>query len=111
MENGKNILALDVGSTKICAIIAEIRGSNDVRIIGAGVEKSQGLKRGSITNIDLASKSIKSAVEDARRVAGTNETEVVVSISGAYVKSVDSSGIINVPSGEVGINEINRVMH
>jgi cell division protein FtsA len=110
LENGKNILALDVGSTKICAIIAEIRGSNDVRIIGAGVEKSQGLKRGSITNIDLASKSIKSAVEDARRVAGTNETEVVVSISGAYVKSVDSSGIINVPSGEVGINEINRVM-
>ncbi len=111
MESSKNILAIDVGSTKVCAIIAEEKGhSGDVRIIGAGVEKSQGLKRGSITNIDLASKSIKSAFEDAKRVAGTFETEAIVSISGAYAKSIDSTGIVNVPNGEIGLVEIDRVM-
>jgi cell division protein FtsA len=110
VESSKNILAIDVGSTKVCAIIAEVKGDNDVRIIGAGVEKSQGLKRGSITNIDLASKSIKSAFEDAKRVAGTHEVEAIVSISGAYAKSIDSSGIVNVPNGEIGLAEIDRVM-
>jgi len=110
LEGNKNILAIDVGSTKVCAIIAEEKGKGSVRIIGAGVEKSQGLKRGSITNIDLASKSIKSAFEDAKRVAGTFETEAVVSISGAYAKSITSSGIVNVPNGEIGLTEIDRVM-
>ncbi|HIO71321.1 MAG TPA: cell division protein FtsA [Campylobacterales bacterium] len=107
----KNILAIDVGSTKVCAIIAEDRGGgNGARIIGAGVANSQGLKKGSITNIDLASKSIKTAFEDAKRVAGTFETEAIVSISGAYTKSIHSSGIVNVPMGEVTITEIDRVM-
>ena len=111
MEKSSNILAIDVGSTKVCAIIAEIKEvSGDVRIIGAGVEKSQGLKRGSITNIDLASRSIKTAFEDAKRVAGTFETEAIVSISGAYTKSIDSSGIVNVPNGEINLTEIDRVM-
>ena len=107
----KNILAIDVGSTKVCAIIAEDRGGgNGARIIGAGVTSSQGLKKGSITNIDLASKSIKTAFEDAKRVAGTFETEAIVSISGAYTQSIHSSGIVNVPMGEVTLTEIDRVM-
>ena len=111
MDKTTTILAIDVGSTKVCAIIAEIKGAGEeVRIIGAGDEKSQGLKRGSITNIDLASRSIKTAFEDAKRVAGTFETEAIVSISGAYAKSINSTGIVNVPHGEIGLTEIDRVM-
>ena len=65
----RTVLAIDIGSTKICAIIAEIADDNSIAITGAGISKAQGLKKGSITNIELASKSIKSAVSDAKRIA------------------------------------------
>lgn len=104
------ILGIDIGSTKICAIIAQKNDDGDIKILGAGIAKSQGLKKGIITNIDLASKSIRNALNDAKRVAGTQYEKVIVSISGAYTKSVDSSGIVNIPNRDIGIKEINRAM-
>jgi len=106
----RTVLAIDIGSTKICAIIADIDEDDKIQILGAGISKAQGLKKGSITNIELASKSIKNALNDAKRVAGTNFTKAIVSISGAYTKSLNSSGIVNIPNKEVGLKEINRVM-
>jgi len=107
----RTVLAIDIGSTKVCAIIAEIDDDNSAQIIGAGISKAQGLRKGSITNIELASKSIKSALNDAKRVAGTELRSAVVSISGAYTKSLNSSGIVNIPNKEITLKEINRVMH
>ena len=104
------ILGIDIGSTKICAIIAEKNSDGDIKILGAGVAKSQGLKKGIITNIELASNSIKNALTDAKRVAGTKYENVIVSISGAYTKSVQSTGVVNVPTHDIGIKEINRAM-
>jgi len=106
----KTILGIDIGSTKICAIIAEKNSNGDLKILGAGIAKSQGLKKGIITNIELASNSIKNALNDAKRVAGTQFENVVVSISGAYTQSVESVGVVNVPNHEIGIKEIDRAM-
>ena len=103
------ILAIDIGSTKICAIIAEIKDS-DVTIQGHGISKSQGVKKGAITNIELASKSIKKAISDAKRIAGSNISSAIVSISNAYAKSLNSTGIVNIPHKDISIKEINRVM-
>jgi cell division protein FtsA len=103
------ILAIDIGSTKICAIIAEIEDS-EVTIQGHGIAKSQGVKKGAITNIELASKSIKKAINDAKRIAGSNITSATVSISNAYAKSLQSTGIVNIPHKDISIKEINRVM-
>lgn len=107
----RTVLAIDIGSTKICAIIAQINDNQSIHIIGAGVTKSQGLRRGSITNIELASKSIKAAVSDAKRVAGSDIRSAIVSISGAYTKSLNSNGIVNIPNKEISFKEIERVMH
>lgn len=107
----RTVLAIDIGSTKVCAIIAEIDEDNSTQIIGAGISKAQGLRKGSITNIELASKSIKNALNDAKRVAGTELRSAVVTISGAYTRSLNSSGIVNVPNKEITLKEINRVMH
>jgi len=107
----KTVLAIDIGSTKICAIIAQIHDDGSVQIIGAGTTKAQGLKKGSITNIELASKSIALAVADAKRVSGTDVKRAVVSISGAYTKSLNSNGIVNIQNKEVSFKEIERVMH
>ncbi|MBA3026885.1 MAG: cell division protein FtsA [Sulfurimonas sp.] len=107
----RTILAIDIGSTKICAIIAQINNDNSISITGAGTTKAQGLKKGSITNIELASRSIRTAVNDAKRVSGSEVSSAIVSISGAYTKSVNSNGIVNIQSKEVSFKEIERVMH
>ena len=106
----RSVLAIDIGSTKICAIIANIDSENNIQITGAGIAKAQGLKKGTITNIELASKSIKNALSDAKRVAGTEIKKATVSISGAYTKSLISSGIVNIPNKEISLKEIERVM-
>ena len=105
----RTILGIDIGSTKICAIIAQQNGDK-LKIAGSGISKSKGIKKGIITNIELASGSIKEALNEAKKVAGTNIDKVVVSISGAYTKSVESYGVVNIPDKEIGIKEINRVM-
>ena len=107
----KTVLAIDIGSTKISAIIADISDNGNIQITGSGKAKAQGLKKGSITNIDLASKSIRNALSDAKRVAGVDIKSAIVSISGAYTRSLNSSGIVNIPNKEISIKEINRVMH
>ena len=107
---GKIILGIDIGSTKICAIIAQ-KFDDEIRILGAGIVKTSGIKKGIITNIDQASRSIKRAVSDAKKVSGTHYDDVIVSISGAYAKSVNSYGVVNVPSKDISIEEINRVLN
>lgn len=103
------ILTIDIGSTKICAIIGEVKDGS-VDISGHGIAKSQGIKKGTITNIQLASKAIKRSVDDAKRVAGLNIALANISMSGAYTKSVNATGVVNIPSREISITEINRVM-
>ncbi len=105
----RTILGIDIGSTKICAIIAQQNGDK-LKIAGSGISKSKGIKKGIITNIEMASNSIKEALDGAKKVAGTNIDKVIVSISGAYTKSVESYGVVNIPDKEIGIKEINRVM-
>lgn len=107
----RTVLAIDVGSTKICAITAQIDDSNNISITGAGISRAQGIKKGTITNIDLASKSIKSAIADAKRVSGIEVKSAIVSISGAYVKSINSNGVVNIQNKEISIAEIDRVMN
>ena len=107
----RTVLAIDIGSTKICAIIAEIDDNDSISITGTGTTKAQGLKKGSITNIELAARSIKTAVEDAKRVSGTDVKSAIVSMSGAYTNSSNSTGIVNIQTKEISFKEIERVMH
>ena len=104
----KTILGIDIGSSKTVAIIADI--AEEPTITGVGIAKSKGIKKGTITNIDQAANSIKQAVNDAKRIAGTNVNKAIVSISTAYTKSTKSYGIVNIPSNEITISEINRAI-
>jgi len=106
----ETILAIDIGSTKICAIIAEVEDDR-IQIIGHGIGRSQGVKKGVITNIELASKSIKKAINDAKRISGSDISTATISISNAYAKSLNSTGIVNIPHKDISIKEIERVIH
>ena len=103
------LLAIDIGSSKISVVIAEPK-EETLQIIGSGVAKAQGVRKGTITNIEQTTRSIRQALADAKRIAGTIPGRAIISISGAYTRSINSSGIVNVPQQEIGIQEINRVM-
>lgn len=104
------ILGIDIGSTKICSIIAEVKHDGTPYIIGTGMCESDGIKKGSITNIERASQAIRNSVNDARRVSGVKVDKAIISLSGAYTKSIRESAVVNVPNNEIGLKEINRVM-
>lgn len=103
------ILAIDIGSTQITTLTAQYVDSK-LELTGAGIAKAQGIKKGTIVNIDQASKSIKQSLNDAKRQAGINIGRAIISISGAHVKSLDSYGIVNIPTREITEKEVNRAM-
>ncbi|TQR31831.1 cell division protein FtsA [Campylobacter sp. MIT 99-7217] len=111
-----NILGIDLGSTQTCAIIAQ-KDDEGLKIIGfgkarAGFDKTKanGVKKGVITNIEQASNSIEEAVREAQMMSGVRYDKIIVSMSGAYAKSVNSVGVVNIPNHEIGINEIRRAV-
>ena len=104
----KTILGIDIGSSKTVALIADI--ADEATITGVGIAKSKGIKKGIITNIDQAATSIKQAVNDAKRIAGVDVNKTIVSISTAYTQSTKSHGIVNIPTNEITISEINRAI-
>ncbi len=106
----KTILAVDVGSTTTSVVIAELSESGIVEVTGHGFAKSQGVKKGVITNIELSSRSVKKALGDARRISGNNISVATVSLSNAYVKSINSTGVVNIPHKDISLKEINRAM-
>lgn len=103
-------LAIDIGSTKICAVIAEIN-LGVPRIIGMARCHSLGIRKGIITNIEQASHSIKKTVDEAKRIAGIeNLPQASICISGAYTFGENLSGLANVPEGEIRFADIERVI-
>lgn len=108
----QTILGIDIGSSKICAVIANVRDGVP-HIIGVGKHRSQGIKKGLVVNIDQASKAIKAAVAEAKREAEGTESvnKAIISVSGAYTKSLLSSGVYNVTENEIGIKEIGKALN
>lgn len=104
-----NILGIDLGSTQTCAILAQ-KSEDGLKIIGYGKTKTQGIKKGAIIDMTLAAKSIERAVLNVEVMSGIKRYDkVIVSISGAYTKGVNSQGVVNVNS-EISIQEIKRAV-
>ncbi|MFV0563876.1 cell division protein FtsA [Malaciobacter mytili] len=108
--SSKTLLAIDIGSSSITAVIAKNNLDGKINILGTGTSKSEGINKGSITNIEVASKAIKNAVNIARGSTAEVIDSSVVSISGAYTKGLRSLGSVNVPNGLITETEINQVM-
>ncbi|MFP4015659.1 MAG: cell division protein FtsA [Halanaerobiales bacterium] len=111
---GRRIVSgLDIGTTKICAIIAEVsEENNNIDIIGIGLSPSHGLRKGIVVDIDETSKAIKDAYKKAERMAGITINSAFVGIAGAHISSLNSHGVVAVTGEEKEIKEtdIQRVM-
>lgn len=106
----KTLLAIDISSSNITAVIARNNLDYKINILGTGSSKSSGINKGVISNIELASKSIKEAVLIAKKNTSEQIDSTIVSISSAYTKGIRSSGSVNVPNGIITENEINKVL-
>ncbi len=103
------IVGLDIGTTKICCVIAQAT-EEGLDIVGIGSHPSMGLRKGVVVNIDSTVEAIKSAVEEAETMAGIEIDSVYVGIAGGHIKGLNSHGIIAVKSGEVTEQDIERVV-
>lgn len=104
------IVGLDVGTSKIAAIVGEVGDNGDVEIVGFGTHPSKGLKKGVVVNIEATVQSIKRAVEEAELMAGCRIQSVYAGISGSHVRSLNSNGIVAVRNREVSQHDVDRVI-
>ena len=103
------IVGLDIGTTKICAVVGEISGS-DINIIGIGTHPSIGLRKGVVINIESTVESIKKAVEEAELMAGCEISSVYAGIAGGHITGFNSRGIVAVKGNEISDNDVERVI-
>jgi cell division protein FtsA len=110
MVHNDIFVGLDIGSTKICAIVARKNPSGTIDIIGKGEAPSSGLRKGVVVNIDATVESIKRAVQAAERMAGVEIRSVCTGIAGGHIKSFNSRGLVAVKSREVSRKDIERAI-
>ncbi|RLB13903.1 MAG: cell division protein FtsA [Deltaproteobacteria bacterium] len=106
---GHIVVGLDIGTTKICAVVGEAR-PDAVEIIGMGTHPSEGLRKGVVINIEKTVNSIKEAIEEAETMAGCEIGSVYAGIAGGHIKGFNSHGVIALKEKEVTKKDIERVI-
>lgn len=104
------IVGLDIGTSKVVAIVGEITPDNEVEIIGLGSHPSRGLKKGVVVNIESTVQSIQRAVEEAELMSGCQIHSVYAGIAGSHVRSLNSHGIVAIRDKEVTSADVERVI-
>lgn len=101
---------LDIGTTKICAVVAQLNIEGGIDILGMGQAPSTGLRKGVVVNIDATVASIKSAIKEAERMSGVQIKSVCAGIAGGHIKSFNQRGTIAVKGSEITQADVDRVI-
>lgn len=106
------VVGLDIGTTKVCAIVSEVNADGGVDIVGIGHTPSRGLRKGVVVNIDATVDSVRRAVEDAETMAGVEIRSAFVGIAGGHIKGINSRGVIAISgkNREVTAQDVERVI-
>ena len=104
------IVGIDIGTTKVCTLVAQIEEDNSLRIIGVGIEPSRGMKKGVIVDLAAATECISRSVEKAQRSSAYEIHTALVSLAGSHVSSVNSRGVVGVANGIVSGVDVNRAL-
>lgn len=104
------VVAIDIGTTKICVLIASVNSRGKVDVLGIGKHPSHGLKKGVIVNIGMTVGSIKAAVKEAEAMAGVKVESACVGISGGHIQSFNSTGVVAIKGRTVTQRDIDRVI-
>ena len=104
------VVGIDVGSNKICTLVARLEGENDQRILGVGIEPSQGIKSGAVVDLAAASQSIARSIEKAERTSGLEITSAIVSLAGSQVSGINSRGVVAISGGVISQDDVWRAL-
>ena len=104
------IVGLDIGTSKVAAIVGEITNEGNIEIIGIGTAPSRGLKKGVVVNLESTVNSIQKAIEEAELMAGCQIRSVFAGIAGSHIRSLNSHGIVAIKDKEVTQYDIDRVI-
>src|SRR5438477_2378768 len=111
-QGTRTFVGLDIGTTKISCIIADLNGTGELRVVGIGNAPSEGLRRGVVVDLEKTVGSIQRAVDEAQRMAGTTVKGVYAGIAGDHIRSINSRGVIAVSrkDNEIGSADVERVV-
>ena len=114
MSSEELVVGLDIGTTKVCAVIGELSG-NGIEITGVGTSPSTGLRKGVVVNIEATLRSVSQAVEAAEMMSGREIHEVWTGIGGSHIEGINSRGVVAVTgrgreTREIGADDIKRVL-
>ena len=104
------IVGLDIGTSKVVAIVGEVSIEGELEVVGIGSHTSRGLKKGVVVNIESTVQSIQRAVEEAELMAGCEIHSVYAGIAGSHISSLNSNGIVAIRDGEVNASDVERVI-
>ena len=104
------VVGLDIGTSKVLAIVGEVTATGEVEVIGVGHHPSRGMKKGVVVNIESTVQSIQRAVEEAELMAGCQIKSVYAGIAGSHIRSINSHGTVAIKDKEVGPNDVDRVI-
>ena len=104
------VVGLDIGTSKVLAIVGEVTATGEVEVIGVGHHPSRGMKKGVVVNIESTVQSIQRAIEEAELMAGCQIKSVYAGIAGSHIRSINSHGTVAIKDKEVGTNDVDRVI-
>ena len=109
-SENRMITSLDIGTSKVVAIVGEVDQNNQLQIVGYGSQPSRGLKKGVVVNIESTVNSIRRAIEEAELMAGCHIHSVYTGIAGSHIRSLNSHGIVAIRDREVTKGDVDRVI-
>ncbi len=109
-ESKELIVGLDIGTSKVVAVVAEILPDGGFQVIGLGQSRSEGLRKGVVVNIEATVRSIRAALEEAELMADCKITDVYIGIAGSHIRGVNSSGMVAIKDREVAAADVARVI-
>jgi cell division protein FtsA len=104
------VVGIDIGTTKVCTLVARVEDTMDLRIMGVGIEPSEGIRKGVIVDLGAASAAIARSVQKAEQTSGLKIDSALVSLAGAHVSSINSRGVVGVAGDTVDEIDIERAM-
>lgn len=104
------VVGIDVGTTKICTLVARLEQDDALRVMGVGIEPSEGIRKGVIVDLSAASQAIARSVAKAEQTSGLKVESALVSLAGAHVSSINSRGVIGVTNQVVEELDVERAM-
>ncbi|MEO8801320.1 MAG: cell division protein FtsA [Polyangiaceae bacterium] len=108
-SHGEIVVGLDIGTTKVTAVVGEVDASG-IEILGVGSVPCRGLRKGIVSNIDWTVRSIKDAIENAQTMAGVEIRTVYAGVAGSHIRSQSSDGVAAIAGGEVQRTDLDRVL-